>query len=494
MPEHLRSLAVILVLSITSFGIFRKPACFLAINENDYARRRNLWLALTLVAFCASNFWFYILLAGVLLYFVAQREPNRAALYLFVLLALPQIAAMIPGFGGINQFFEVDFMRLLALTVLLPTAYALRLDELKRGEKLSVADKMLLSYLLLNVMLQFMALSLTATMRTMFYQVVDVVLPYYVLSRSLKETVRLRDAAMSYIVGALVISVMGMFEFGRHWLLYSNLDHALGVNWGYGGYLERDETLRASVTTGQPIVLGYVVAVAFGLLLYARMLVRQRTLVFAAFALLVGGLIAALSRGPWVGAVVMLMVYLASGRQAASNMSKLLLVAIMLLPVLYMTPYWEKLINYLPFVGEIDAGNVTYRQMLFDVSIQIILENPLFGSPDFIYYMEELRQGQGIIDIVNSYLPIALRSGFVGLLLFLGFFGVIMAGIVRRIRRCPADSEEQQIGRALLATLVGTLVTIATVSSINAIPVVYWALAGMGWAYARMPDTMSAKS
>jgi hypothetical protein len=221
-------------------------------------------------------------------------------------------------------------------------------------------------------------------MRVIFQMVVDVLLPYYVLSRSLKETVRLRDAAMSYIVGALVISVMGMFEFGRHWLLYSNLDHALVVSWGYGGYLEREESLRASVTTGQPIVLGYVVAVAFGLLLYARMLVRQRTLVVAAFTLLVGGLIAALSRGPWVGAVVMLMVYLASGRQAASNMSKLLLVAIMLLPVLYMTPYWEKLINYLPFVGEIDAGNVTYRQMLFDVSIQIILENPLFGSPDFI--------------------------------------------------------------------------------------------------------------
>ena len=494
MPEHLRALVVILALSVTSFVLFRQPACALAIGEADYARRRNLWLALTLIAFLAHNFWFYILLAGVLLYLVAQREPNRAALYLFVLLALPQVSAMIPGFGGINQFFEIDFLRLLALTVLLPAAYALRLDEMKRGEKLGVTDKILLGYLLLNIMLQFMAVSLTATMRVVFQTMIDTWLPYYVLSRGVRETLRLRDATMSYIVGALVISVMSMFEFVRRWLLYSSLDHALGVSWAYGGYLAREEALRASVTTGQPIVLGYVVAVAFGLFLYARTLIRQRILVVAGFALLVGGLIAALSRGPWVGAATMLVVYLLSSRQAMPNMAKLLLGAVMLLPVLYMTPYWEKLINYLPFVGEIDAGNVTYRQLLFDISIQIILENPLFGSSDFIYYMEELRQGQGIIDIVNSYLPIALRSGFVGLLLFLGFFGIIMTGIVKRVRRCPADSEEQQLGRALLATLVGILVTIATVSSINAIPVVYWALAGMGWAYARMPDTMSAKS
>jgi len=41
------------------------------------------------------------------------------------------------------------------------------------------------------------------------------------------------------------------------------------------------------------------------------------------------------------------------------------------------------------------------------------------------------------------------------------------------------------VGKALLATLVGILLIIATASSINAIPVVYWCVVGMCAAYLR---------
>jgi hypothetical protein len=45
------------------------------------------------------------------------------------------------------------------------------------------------------------------------------------------------------------------------------------------------------------------------------------------------------------------------------------------------------------------------------------------------------------------------------------------------------DDEQRQLGRALLATLVGILVIIFTVSSITIIPTVYWSVAGLGVAY-----------
>lgn len=490
MPEYLKALIVILVLSSATFMLARGPACAVAIAPADYARRRNLWLALTLIAFLAHNFWIFMLVAGVVLALVASRDPNRPALYCFVLFAIPQIAQAIPGLGIINQFFVLDFVRLLALTVLLPAAYVLYRQQAGHGERLNTIDWLLIAYLLLNMALQYLAISLTATMRNAFYSFIDVFLPYYVLSRSLRTHAELRDAATSFVVAGLVLAVIGMFEFSRHWLLYYQLDKTLGIDWDYGGYLEREETLRAMATTGQSIVLGYVVATAFGLFLYVRNLVSGSFTVILLLGLLLGGLIASLSRGPWVGAAVMFVVYLfAAGRRAPANLTKLALAAVVLLPALYMTPYWDKLINYLPFIGEVDVGNVTYRQRLLEISIQIILENPLFGSPDFIYYLEEMRQGQGIIDIVNSFLMIALRSGLVGLSLFLGFFGTIMVGIFKRMRRAPDDGEVRQLGQALLATLLGILVMIFTVSSINAVPVVYWALAGMGLAYVRMADS-----
>lgn len=488
MPDHLKSLVVILVLASATFAIAKQPVCAAAITPADFERRRNLWLALTLAAFLAHNFWLYIFLAGIILLYVSARESNKPALYFFVLFAIPQISAAIPGFGVINQLFVIDFVRLMALVVLLPTAYLLRIDEIRRGVRMPLADKLLLAYLLLNITLQFMAISITGTMRNTFYAFIDVYLPYYVLSRSLRDLDALRDAVMSFVVGAAVLAAIGMFEYTRHWLLYHGLDPALGIDWAYGGYLEREGTLRAMATTGQPIVLGYVVAVAFGLFLYAGSLIRNGVMAVACFGLLLGGLIAPLSRGPWIGAAIMLPVFLATGRRAVLNLGRLALALLLVLPMLYMTPYWDRLIDFLPFVGSVDEGNVTYRQRLLEIAWLIILDNPLFGSADFIYYMEELRQGQGIIDIVNSYLMIALRSGLLGLGMFLGFFSVVAAGILGKMRSVPGDSDLHRLGQALLAVLTGILVMISTVSSINAVPVVYWAIVGLGAAYASLPQ------
>jgi O-antigen ligase len=489
MPEHLRALVVILVLSSLTFMLARQPVCVAAIHPGDYARRRNLWLALTLCAFLAHDFWIFMLVAGVILAFVASRDPNRPALYFFVLFAIPQIGQAIPGLGIINQFFVLDYVRLLALTVLLPAAYGLHQRQTGSAGRLGAADWLLIAYLLLNIALQYLSISFTGTMRNAFYSFIDVFLPYYVLSRSLRTHGELRDAATSFVIAGLLLAMIGIFEFARHWLLYSSLDSALGVAWDYGGYLRREESLRAMATAGQPIILGYVVAAAFGLFLYVRNVMRGQLLATVMLILLLGGLIASLSRGPWVGAAVMFAIYLlAAGRQAPANFVKLALAAVMILPVIYMTPYWEKLIDYLPFIGEVDAGNVTYRQLLLEIGIQIVIENPVFGSADFLYFMEELRQGQGIIDIVNTYLMIALRSGLVGLSLFVGFFGVILTGVIRRMKHAPDDSEVRLLGRALLATSCGILVMIFTVSPINSVPVVYWALAGLGMAYIRMAD------
>ena len=78
----------------------------------------------------------------------------------------------------------------------------------------------------------------------------------------------------------------------------------------------------------------------------------------------------------------------------------------------------------MPFVGHIGAETVSYREHLFRVSLDVIQLNPIFGSPNFLMQMEELRTGEGIIDLVNAYLAFALAYGLVGLGLFVGFMRV----------------------------------------------------------------------
>ncbi len=143
----------------------------------------------------------------------------------------------------------------------------------------------------------------------------------------------------------------------------------------------------------------------------------------------------------------------------------------------------------MPFIGETGASTITFRQELLANSLIVIERNFWFGTPNFLHEpeIEALRQGTwGIIDIVNTYVVIALDKGIVGLGLFLGFFLVILASIYVNIKSVDKGSAEHLLGRSLIASLASTLVIIFTVSSISIIPIVYWSVAAMGVAYIQM--------
>jgi O-antigen ligase len=488
MPEHLRALVVICVLAALTFVLARPGACAAAMKDGDFVRRRNLWFALTAAVFLAHDFWIFILLAAALLLYSLSAEGNKLALYFFVLFAVPAIDAEIPGFGIVEHFFAIDYLRLLSLAILLPAWLALRLRPDAEPFGRSSADKLLIAYLVLQFCLQLPHTTLTETLRRgVFYAFVDVFLPYYVASRAARHLSAFRDALMSFVLAALVLAAIAVFEFARHWLLYTPLEQALGVNWGLLNYLERgDGLLRAQATTGQPIILGYVLAVALCLCLYLRQFMpRWRN---APLVLLAAGLVAAMSRGPWIGAVVMVLAFVATGPRPLARLSKLGVAALCVLPVLMVSSAGQALVDYLPFVGTVEAHNITYRERLFEISLGVVFDHAFFGAWDFLQLpvMQQLKQGDGIIDVVNTYLGVALASGLVGLALFCGFFLVVLGELFAAMRRSGERAGERYVlGQALFCTVLGILVIISTTSSIALIPVVYWAIAGLAQAYAR---------
>jgi O-antigen ligase len=163
------------------------------------------------------------------------------------------------------------------------------------------------------------------------------------------------------------------------------------------------------------------------------------------------------------------------------------IVALLLISTL---PGGERALNLLPFIGTTETENVDYRKQLLDVSIVVFKKNPWLGNMEFRKSpeMEVLRAGAGgIIDVVNSYIRIALEKGVVGLGLFVGFFALVVTGVKQAMRAvADRDREEYLLGRVLLSTLLAILVIIFTVSSISIIPLVYWSVAGLGVAYAQM--------
>jgi len=159
-----------------------------------------------------------------------------------------------------------------------------------------------------------------------------------------------------------------------------------------------------------------------------------------------------------------------------------------LTPFLLFSPLGKELVDYLPFVGTVEAQNVIYRERLLEVSLGVVLEHPFFGAWDFLQLpvMQQLRQGEGIIDVVNTYLGVALASGLVGLGLFCGFFLAVLYELASAMREAgDRDGEAYALGQALCCALLGILVMIFTTSSVGLIPVVYWSVAGLAQGYAR---------
>jgi O-antigen ligase len=236
--------------------------------------------------------------------------------------------------------------------------------------------------------------------------------------------------------------------------------------------------------------MGYTMVVAAALFLYFRKSVPNRGIWSLGLALLLVGMIAPMSRGPWVGAVAMFAVFIATGPSPGKKLVSIGVLGLVTGAILLATPAGDAIIARLPFIGSVDDYNVTYRQRLLEISIQVILQNPFFGAPDFFYSpaMQELRQGSaGFIDLVNTYMGIGLTNGLIGLSLFAGYFIAIGAGILKGMRSlADRDDEAYLLGRVLFSTLVGIMVIIFTVSSITIIPVIYWSIAGLGVAYARM--------
>jgi O-antigen ligase len=487
MPEYLRAVVVILVLASVVFVLAKAPACAVACTLQDFERRRNLWFGITLAAFLAHNFWIFIVVAAALLLLSARREPNALAMYFFVLFAAPAIGAEITGLGLIQHFFRIDYLRLLALAVLLPAFLSVRTQPDVEPFGRTLPDKLIAAFIVLGFVLHLRT-SFTDALRVgVFYSFIDLFLPYYVASRCVKNLQGFRDALMAFVIAALVLAAIGAFEFAKRWLLYAPVEHELGVPFQL--YLLRGDQLRALGSTGQPIVLGYVIAVAAGLFLFLRKSVPNAVVWGLGMLLLLAGLVAALSRGPWLGAVAMFLIFVATGPSAMLRFAKIGLLGAILLPVLLAFPAGRTIIDYLPFVGTVEVENIAYRRLLLEVSMEVIRQNPFFGAPEFMQLpvMQQLKQGQGIIDIVNTYLGVALEAGLVGLSLFAGFFIAVAVGIFRSMRNLPDRHQELYLmGQALFATLLGILVMIFTVSSISLIPVIYCSVAGLGVAYARM--------
>jgi O-antigen ligase len=297
-------------------------------------------------------------------------------------------------------------------------------------------------------------------MRSGFLFAIDVLVLYFVVSRFCTSRRAIVETMASFCLACAILAPLALFESLWRWLLYAGIAEEWGIP--RFAYLFRSGILRAQVSTGHAIVLGNVMAIAFGFWLYLRSRVQSTPLTIAVAIWMWVGLLAAYSRGPWLAAAVIFLAFLAVGPNGSVRLFKALLISALIVGMVLVSPIGERVIDNLPFVGTVEAENITYRQRLAEMSWDLIWQHPFFGSPSAISNLEALRQGQGIIDLLNTFLTIAMHSGLVGLGLFVGFFFIGTWNVHRLVKRSAGtDHDLAMLGASLIAVMFGLLLIMA---------------------------------
>ncbi|MGH7106289.1 MAG: O-antigen ligase family protein, partial [Acetobacteraceae bacterium] len=217
-----------------------------------------------------------------------------------------------------------------------------------------------------------------------------------------------------------------------------------------------------------------------------------RTVIPVSLAL---GLLFAYSRGPWAGAVMILLTYVFLSRTGKSGLLKMLIVSAVVGAIVLASPLGTRIVSVLPYVGKAQSlNNVDYRERLAERSMQIIQAHPLFGDQNAYSKMEDLRQGEGIIDFVDTYAYVAVFYGLAGLFCFAGFILIALARVYRTIKAVRDDPELTHLGACLAATIFGTMVMIADCSFIYGYAQLFYLLAGLGAAYVTVAQTEAISS
>ncbi len=541
MPENIRALIVVLVISVPTFLYIGRPLTALIVTPREFAVWRNAWCASTAAAFLTGHFFLFAIIVPLICLYALANRAATVALFFMLLFAVPVGSAPIQGFGIFQSLFELNNPRLLAIVLLLPILLAtgslggqdrgasgtpdllivacvlltialgivetlldlndprplmivlllailLATASLSRrnGGAYSIPDLLVVGYVLLTIGLHFEENTGTQIMRFATLQTLDVLIPYFAFSRVVTNIADLNKVLVAFVIAALTLSLIAVLEFARHWHLYYSASKALGGN---PVYLSRGGALRAEATAGGPIELGFTIMSALGLVLALRQTILSQRLERIALAILAAGLVATLSRGPWIGAAVLTLTYLATGPNPVANLGKAAYLGVVAVVALLLTPVGDRVLKFLPFIGSVDADTVTYRQNLFKNAVAVIERSPWLGNLDFLstQEMRSMLQGKGIVDVVNTYLGVTLSYGLVGLVLFLGFFVAILIGLLRVLKFGAAQEIGiSACGRAFLATLVAMLVTLATTSGVDFTPYVYWSIAGLSVALIRI--------
>lgn len=479
-----KSLAFSIVLSTLGFLVARQAV----VGARELKSRTVVWMFAFFAALCcgflAPGFWPGILALALIAFVFGRFEPFAPAAYLVLLFCLPPIGKEIPGVAGINYFFSLSPPLLLALTLLVPYAAIAGGKPLRLG----AAAPILALFVVACIGLEVRGRSLTDAVRAAFMIIALIAPIYFAYTRGARNLEGARLIAYAYVATIAAVCALGVFETFRGYRLFGAVTH----NWDMDlltPFSYRQGLLRATAGVYDPIAFGAFAGLALTLLPFALGGRIRGLSGFALAALLCAGLVASLSRGPWIATAAAVLLAAIAAPRSGAVVARVAAGGFVLLLALAVSPLGGVIVDLLPFVGDPADDTLGYRQDLAAAGWQVASKHLWFGSPNYLDdpLLQALRQGQGIIDVVNHYVELLLRYGLVGLGLFAllnvaALWAAWRAAIASR-QRLP---EYNLACRSMLAGLFLLLSLFGMTSATQQLKQIHWVMLSTTLAVAAM--------
>jgi hypothetical protein len=314
----------------------------------------------------------------------------------------------------------ISFPRVLVLALFVPIV----LNEKPNKEifRYHAVDRAVLFFFMWLAMLSFRAPTFTGMVRANFWLVIDYVILYIAIRRYLTN--------YSLVFAALGFSLfsqctLGFLEALMKWHIHSDVEmlgnFAEQVN---AQYKFRGAFLRVQASFLNPLIFALFANMAFlvSVIYWAKIgiLNTEHYSKLAARGAVVIAVLGTLSSGSRAGIAGSVLIILVSmGLMWAVRRKKdpkTLLVSTFVTAV---TLFWI-------FGQDFMQKHFWYRKRLLELGSEVIMSKPFFGSKVMDQRMEELRQGEGIIDLVNTYIQIGLENGLIALMVFMfAIFGAL---------------------------------------------------------------------
>ena len=451
------------------------------LTKQEYQRAFGLIVAATIVVFLGQSTMLYAI--GIA--FVALGAQSvlgggargKIAAFMLLIMVLPPLTWQVGGIGDINYLLALTGPRILTIVLLTGPALALLGDRSYKREPWVVwIDIAVFAYQMLKILLMVPHSTMTGLLRLMVESGLDVLLPYYVVSRGIRTQADMRFHLSHLALGLAFSAAVGFTEFFIHRNLYSELQWLYAYKWQLTMTLLRGEHLRVQASTPQPIVLAFEMIFALGIWTYLRGRDWRSLPVAAIYGLVLCCLAFTFSRGPWIGGLIFGVCLLGLRRLKISAFVWTFSFVLVACVVLKSFGADQILINALGAVfgsSEADLSSINYRSELLDTALALLKQSPWWGVPNYASQMQALRQGEGIIDLVNSYIAIALDAGVIGLLLYVSPYLLVFRRLARSSKVAMQGADQADTNRFIatfLALMIALLFTIFTTSTYFTMP------------------------